>query len=67
MKKLKKLLNILNRRLPQTGKTVELNISGNETAVQQINSELFEWVLENLIKNALDAIEGHIMAKLISD
>ena len=24
----------------------------------QINRELFEWVIENLMKNALDAMEG---------
>ena len=27
------------------------------TVTAQINGELFEWVIENLIKNALDAIE----------
>lgn len=53
----KKVTEYFNRRLPQTGKTVELSISGNETCCAQINGELFEWVLENLIKNALDAIE----------
>jgi signal transduction histidine kinase len=53
----KKVTEYFNRRLPQTGKTVELTISGNETCCAQINGELFEWVLENLIKNALDAIE----------
>ncbi len=53
----KKVTEYFNRRLPQTGKTVELTISGNETCSAQINGELFEWVLENLIKNALDAIE----------
>jgi signal transduction histidine kinase len=53
----KKVTEYFNRRLPQTGKTVELTISGNQTCCAQMNSELFEWVLENLIKNALDAIE----------
>jgi len=54
----KKVTEYFNRRLPQTGKTVDLTISGNQTCCAQINSELFEWVLENLIKNALDAIEN---------
>src|SRR5574338_259280 len=53
-----KVTEYFNRRLPQTGKTVDLTISGNQTCCAQINSELFEWVLENLIKNALDAIEN---------
>jgi signal transduction histidine kinase len=45
------------RRIPQTGKKVELKLSGDLDAKAMLNSGLFEWVLENLIKNALDAIE----------
>lgn len=52
-----KVTDYFNRRLPQTGKTVELNIDGDKNLCAMINSELFEWVIENLIKNALDAIE----------
>jgi len=54
----KKVTEYFNRRLPQTGKTVELTVSGNQTCCAQMNGELFEWVLENLIKNALDAMES---------
>lgn len=54
----KKVTEYFNRRLPQTGKTVELTVKGNEICCAKMNSELFEWVLENLIKNALDAIEN---------
>jgi signal transduction histidine kinase len=46
-----------HRRLPQTGKQVELRIKGDRDATALLNADLFEWVLENLIKNALDAIE----------
>ena len=46
-----------SKRIPQTGKKVELQISGDTSLCARINSELFEWVLENLIKNALDAME----------
>jgi signal transduction histidine kinase len=53
----KKVTEYFNRRLPQTGKTVELSVSGNQNICAQMNGELFEWVLENLIKNALDAID----------
>ena len=53
----KKVTEYFNRRLPQTGKTVDLTVSGDQTCCAQMNGELFEWVLENLIKNALDAIE----------
>ncbi len=51
-------LSALADVFPQTGKNVELKISGDEHACAEINSELFEWVIENLIKNALDAIEN---------
>ncbi len=54
----KKVTEYFSRRLPQTGKTVELIVEGNRECSALINQELFEWVLENLIKNALDAIEN---------
>lgn len=56
---LKKVIDYFNRRLPQTGKSVELTMTGNQTICAQMNTELFEWVIENLIKNALDAIESN--------
>jgi signal transduction histidine kinase len=55
----KKVIDYFNRRLPQTGKSVELTITGNQTICAEMNAELFEWVIENLIKNALDAIESN--------
>ena len=58
IEEMKQVVAYFERRLPQTGKTVELKIIGDESACAEINSELFEWVIENLIKNALDAIEG---------
>lgn len=39
-------------------KKVDLIIKGSTGAVARINSDLFEWVIENLTKNALDAIEN---------
>ena len=54
----KKITGYFNRRLPETGKTIELTVNGNDKCCAKMNSELFEWVLENLIKNALDAIEN---------
>jgi signal transduction histidine kinase len=53
-----KVLEYFKRRIPQTGKKVHLVIESNETVRARINRELFEWVLENLTKNALDAIEN---------
>ncbi len=46
------------RRLPQTGKKdVKITLESDENICIKLNTELFEWVLENLIKNSLDAIE----------
>jgi signal transduction histidine kinase len=46
---------------PGTGNTkkkINLEIKGSRQAAALINKDLFEWVLENLTKNALDAIEN---------
>ena len=52
------------KRLPQTGKDVEL-IFGTYAPLQlKLNASLFEWVIENLIKNAIDAI-GSKKGKII--
>jgi signal transduction histidine kinase len=45
------------RRLPQLGKSVEIVLQGDKQVYAELNAELFEWVIENLIKNALDAID----------
>ncbi len=39
-------------------KKVDLLIKGSKTAEALLNRDLFEWVIENLTKNALDAIEN---------
>lgn len=56
---LTKVLEYFTRRIPQTGKKVDLNLSGNKDLMANINLELFDWVIENLIKNALDAIDNN--------
>ena len=58
LSEIRNVINYFERRLPQTGKNVELKITGDENIKAEINTELFEWVIENLIKNALDAIEN---------
>ena len=46
------------KRIPRN---VELDYNGLATApiTARINPALFEWVIENLLKNALDALQGH--------
>lgn len=55
---LKSITDYFQRRLPQTGKSVELSIVGNEEVSAALNSELFGWVIENLVKNSLDALNS---------
>jgi len=55
---IEKVINYFQRRLPQLGKNVSIEIKGDKGAKTKINAELFEWVIENLIKNSLDAIEN---------
>jgi signal transduction histidine kinase len=47
---------------PRISKKVELNLFGVEEGQEMIialfNPALFSWVLENLIRNAVDAMEG---------
>lgn len=54
---IEKVLQYFQRRIPQTGKKVQLTLESSAPIFAKVNRELFEWVLENLIKNALDAIE----------
>jgi nitrogen-specific signal transduction histidine kinase len=55
---IQRVANYFQRRLPQLGKNVSISVEGNKETTTDLNAELFEWVIENLIKNALDAIEN---------
>lgn len=48
----------MRRRLPKGGTLIRLNVVSEPGLVAPINSELFEWVIENLLKNALDSMES---------
>lgn len=52
------VVQYFHRRIPHTGKRVTLAIEANSDERVKVNRELFEWVIENLTKNALDAIEN---------
>ncbi len=57
------VINYFKQRLPSRfaqGKQFDITIETQNNPLVKINRELFEWVIENLIKNALDAIEGDI-------
>lgn len=48
----------IRRRVPQLGSPVTIEVDVPDGLAARVNVELFEWVLENLLKNALDALEG---------
>lgn len=54
---LKRVIQYFEKRIPQMGKKVDITINSEHAITAHINAELFEWVIENLIKNALDAME----------
>lgn len=56
--------NYFEKRLPQTGKNVEIVFPKHNPIIVKLNYTLFEWVIENLIKNAIDAI-GSDKGKII--
>lgn len=51
------VISYFRKRLPQMGKRVSITVDPSAAIAVNINRELFEWVLENLLKNALDAME----------
>ncbi len=55
---IQKVFQYFDRRIPQSGKKVVLSLNTTVAVTASVNRELFEWVIENLVKNALDAIEN---------
>ncbi len=51
------VVEYFNRRMPQTGKNVQITLNGSSSIEAKLSNDLFEWVIENLIKNAYDAID----------
>lgn len=51
------VINYMERRVPQLGKKVEIRRSLEPNTYARINPELFQWALENVIKNSMNAIK----------
>lgn len=51
------MVDYIRKRSPQKVK-FNVNNYGASSATAMINAALFDWVIENLLKNALDAMEG---------
>ncbi|MEO5929366.1 MAG: HAMP domain-containing sensor histidine kinase [Candidatus Kapaibacterium sp.] len=54
---LRHVVTYFERRLPHLGKKVALTLDESAPAYVAINTDLFEWVFENLVRNAADAID----------
>ena len=51
------MVNYIKRRAPEKVH-FSINTDGQNDITALINGPLFDWVIENLLKNALDAMEG---------
>ncbi len=57
VQQVKEMVSYIKRRAPE--KVIFTVNCGNETDIPvMINAPLFDWVIENLLKNALDAMDG---------
>lgn len=69
-KRIKPLVNdvadYIRRRIPRFGKQVVLTTDIDDSLRCMVNVDLFSWAIENLLKNALDAIEPESEAPAIS-
>ncbi len=52
------VLDYMEARIPSHRRSVVLTAEVEDGMSALLNAELFEWVIENLVKNALDAIES---------
>jgi len=48
----------MRRRIPKGGSLIRLSVTAEPGLAAPLNADLFEWVIENLLKNALDALES---------
>lgn len=55
---LDQVIDYMEQRLPQLGKNVEVRRQYDGNLRAKVNTELFQWAIENLVKNAMDAIKS---------
>ncbi len=63
---LDEVVSYMERRLPKLGKAVEVRKSLLAEANVEINPELFQWAIENIVKNAMDALNQKDSSTFIS-
>jgi signal transduction histidine kinase len=67
---LKEVMDYMQRRAPQMGRRVVILESFQNVPVVPLNRGLFQWTLENIMKNGLDAMdkeEGRIAVRLFHE
>lgn len=55
---IREVADYIRRRVPRFGKTVTLTCDIDDSIKCDVNPDLLNWAFENLLKNALDAIES---------
>ena len=50
--------NFIHYFKPRISEQIEIHLSGSKEATVNLHIQLFEWVVENLMKNAVNAMEG---------
>ncbi|MEP6713053.1 MAG: HAMP domain-containing sensor histidine kinase [Ferruginibacter sp.] len=58
LRQIKDMVAYIKRRAPEKV-NFSVNASGQTEIIAMINAPLFDWVIENLLKNALDAMDGY--------
>jgi signal transduction histidine kinase len=67
---LREVMDYMQRRAPQMGRRVVILESFQDVPVVPLNRGLFQWTLENIMKNGLDAMdkeEGRIAVRLFHE
>lgn len=55
---LDQVIDYMEQRLPQLGKQVVVRRNFDRNMRAKVNTDLFQWAIENLLKNAMDAIKS---------
>lgn len=63
---LEEVMDYMDQRLPQLGKNVDVMRQIDSSVFAKVNPDLFQWALENLIKNAMDAIKTSTTKSYVS-
>lgn len=60
------IMDYVERRLPQINNNVALHRPDNEQLKAVLNAELFQWALENVLKNSMNAIKSPTKKAFVS-